>query len=163
MFSFASLSICLVGLGSPKNQTPAGHLMTECISELIRHCGDIWTQTADTIHRERHRLLPFAQGWRTNSTCTRTHTRTHPVRPLQFEWWSCLGSNCLEYCMGLVGGENPNREEEKWIQNSSFLFFTCYGAAADSSWWSVLLGLWGICLFCLKGPTGIETGSQTGI
>lgn len=62
-FSFASLSICLMGLGLPKNQTPAGHLMTECISELIRHCRDIWTQTADTIHRETQTtVLPFTQG-----------------------------------------------------------------------------------------------------
>ena len=60
--SSASLFMWLSGLGLRQNQTPAGHLMIERISELIGRCRGIWTQmTRGTLG------------------CTDRHTRRHTI------------------------------------------------------------------------------------
>lgn len=70
--SSASLFMWLSGLGLRQNQTPAGHLMIERISELIGRCRGIWTQmTRGTLGcADRH-----TQAYHTNTREDRTwHT-----------------------------------------------------------------------------------------
>lgn len=137
MYSFASLSIRLKGLGLQNKQTPAGHLMTECISELIRHCRDIWTQTADTISQ-------------TDTDCCHSHedcTQPYVHRPTLV--------HTLSNCSGLSDGSvqaltvlniawillERRIPTERCISKFKLLkkkiqlsLLTCCYAAADSGW-----------------------------
>lgn len=71
--------VYVIGLRLQQNQTPAGHIMTDCISELITHCRDIWMQTAHTDSQTQTAAVHTRMVYNHPCTDTHAHTPCHPV------------------------------------------------------------------------------------
>lgn len=147
----------LSGSGLRQNQTPAGHLMIERISELIGRCRGIWTKMTYSTQGRTDRqasTIPIDKRIGTRHAYTSTDIQCHTVTVRVMDQsrlklsWILHGVWCRKRII-----------IEKWrsyfrllgIQLSLFAF--CH-AVVDSGWWSVVQGHLGISLFCLMGSNG---------
>lgn len=105
--SSASLFMWLSGSGLRQNQTPAGHLMIERISELIGRCRGIWTKMTYSTQGCTDRQASIIPIDKRRVHDMHTPAQTYSVTLWLLEWWISLGSSCLEYCMESgAGGES---------------------------------------------------------
>lgn len=156
--SSASLFMWLSGSGLRQNQTPAGHLMIERISELIGRCWGIWTQMTYSTHgctEGQDTSIPSPIHTQTSArhACTRRHVclRCHTVTVRVMDQsrlklsWILHGVWCGRRIIIERSGSYLRLLE---IQLSLTAF--CH-AVVDSDWWSVAPGHLGISLFFLRG------------